>query len=208
MTAYGVSCQCVVCIGANAGCSCRLPSRWSCLCFSVRRCCATCKRLRSGLACCSTSASPQRSSKCNLCQGPTTAAALAADHAGKFTPVRLAAMAGSSGPPCRRMQWLYAMGTSLVSGWQGAEWGTVRTRIRAMLTSSMPHLCLFTAPPSPAAHTAEPRVPAFPGQDVFPGRQLHSHSYRRPDGFKGQTGGPRLGGRSSPPSQHAPELLP
>lgn len=36
-------------------------------------------------------------------------------------------------------------------------------------------------------HYSRPRVPEFPGQDVFPGRQMHSHNYRRPGPFRGQT---------------------
>lgn len=34
-------------------------------------------------------------------------------------------------------------------------------------------------------HYAKVRVPNFPGQDGWPGRQMHSHNYRRPDAFKG-----------------------
>jgi hypothetical protein len=37
-------------------------------------------------------------------------------------------------------------------------------------------------------HFEQPSVPDFPGQDVFPGVQLHSHNYRRASAFKGQTG--------------------
>lgn len=37
-------------------------------------------------------------------------------------------------------------------------------------------------------HYSEPRLPAFPGQGAFPGAQLHSHNYRRPERFRGQTG--------------------
>lgn len=36
-------------------------------------------------------------------------------------------------------------------------------------------------------HYWRPRLPALPGQDVFPGQQLHSHNFRRPEGFVGQT---------------------
>lgn len=32
-------------------------------------------------------------------------------------------------------------------------------------------------------HYSEPRVPEWPGQDVFPGLQMHSHNYRDPSGF-------------------------
>jgi len=31
-------------------------------------------------------------------------------------------------------------------------------------------------------------VPPFPGQAVFPGLQMHSHNYRKPEPFAGQTG--------------------
>jgi cation diffusion facilitator CzcD-associated flavoprotein CzcO len=34
-------------------------------------------------------------------------------------------------------------------------------------------------------HYADPRVPAFPGQEHWAGRQMHSHNYRSPDPFKG-----------------------
>lgn len=34
-------------------------------------------------------------------------------------------------------------------------------------------------------HYAEPRVPPMPGIDSFPGRCEHSHSYRRPEGYRG-----------------------
>lgn len=36
-------------------------------------------------------------------------------------------------------------------------------------------------------HYSRPRLPQLPGQDGFPGLQMHSHNYRRPDGFAGQT---------------------
>lgn len=32
-------------------------------------------------------------------------------------------------------------------------------------------------------HYSEPRVPEWPGQDTFPGIQMHSHNYRDPTGF-------------------------
>lgn len=35
-------------------------------------------------------------------------------------------------------------------------------------------------------HYSEPRVPNFTGQDVFPGFQMHSHNYRRPEEFIGK----------------------
>jgi len=35
-------------------------------------------------------------------------------------------------------------------------------------------------------HYSEPRVPQFPGFDVFPGLQTHSHNYRRPEEFTGK----------------------
>lgn len=38
-------------------------------------------------------------------------------------------------------------------------------------------------------HYSEPRVPSFPGQSLFPGRQMHSHNYRTAAPFAGQTGG-------------------
>ena len=44
-----------------------------------------------------------------------------------------------------------------------------------------------------SGHFAEPRVPALPGQASFPGRQIHSHNYRTPEPFRGQTGGCRNG---------------
>ncbi len=34
-------------------------------------------------------------------------------------------------------------------------------------------------------HFSEPRVPALPGLEQFPGMVLHSHNYRRPDSFAG-----------------------
>ena len=36
-------------------------------------------------------------------------------------------------------------------------------------------------------HFSEPHLPWVPGSDAFPGSQLHSHSYRRPERFAGQT---------------------
>ena len=44
-------------------------------------------------------------------------------------------------------------------------------------------------------HYSEPRLPTVPGQGAFPGAQLHSHNYRRPERFRGQTG---EGGRAAP----------
>ncbi|KAI3437777.1 hypothetical protein D9Q98_000224 [Chlorella vulgaris] len=38
-----------------------------------------------------------------------------------------------------------------------------------------------------SGHYSQPRVPHFPGQDEFPGLLMHSHNYRRPEPFKGQT---------------------
>lgn len=35
-------------------------------------------------------------------------------------------------------------------------------------------------------HYTEPRLPDIPGAEQFPGLLMHSHNYRRPDGFKGQ----------------------
>jgi thioredoxin reductase len=35
-------------------------------------------------------------------------------------------------------------------------------------------------------HYSEPRVPTYEGQDVFKGIQIHSHNYRRPEGFAGK----------------------
>lgn len=35
-------------------------------------------------------------------------------------------------------------------------------------------------------HYSEPRVPRFPGFDIFPGLQTHSHNYRRPEEFIGK----------------------
>ncbi|PSC74279.1 Flavin-containing monooxygenase FMO GS-OX-like 3 [Micractinium conductrix] len=37
-----------------------------------------------------------------------------------------------------------------------------------------------------SGHFSEPRYPVFPGQDSWPGLQMHSHSYCRPEGFKGK----------------------
>jgi cation diffusion facilitator CzcD-associated flavoprotein CzcO len=33
-------------------------------------------------------------------------------------------------------------------------------------------------------HYSRPKLPQLPGQDVFPGRQLHSHNYRRPEAYR------------------------
>jgi hypothetical protein len=35
-------------------------------------------------------------------------------------------------------------------------------------------------------HYTEPRLPDIPGAEQFPGLLMHSHNYRRPDGFRGQ----------------------
>jgi len=35
-------------------------------------------------------------------------------------------------------------------------------------------------------HYSKPRVPQWPGQEEFPGIQMHSHNYRRPEKFKGK----------------------
>lgn len=35
-------------------------------------------------------------------------------------------------------------------------------------------------------HYSKPRVPQWPGQDVFPGKQMHSHNYRHPEPFSGK----------------------
>lgn len=35
-------------------------------------------------------------------------------------------------------------------------------------------------------HYSEPRVPSWPGQDTFPGHQMHSHSYREPREYLGK----------------------
>jgi thioredoxin reductase len=35
-------------------------------------------------------------------------------------------------------------------------------------------------------HYSEPRVPQFPGFNIFPGQQIHSHNYRRPEEFTGK----------------------
>lgn len=36
-------------------------------------------------------------------------------------------------------------------------------------------------------HYSEPNLPQVEGAATFPGLQMHSHNYRQPDGFKGQT---------------------
>ena len=36
-------------------------------------------------------------------------------------------------------------------------------------------------------HYSRPRFPSLPGADAFPGLLMHSHNYRRPEGFRGQT---------------------
>ncbi|XP_058793279.1 senecionine N-oxygenase-like [Phymastichus coffea] len=36
-------------------------------------------------------------------------------------------------------------------------------------------------------HFTKPNVPSIPGIDTFPGRTLHSHTYRRPEEFAGKT---------------------
>ncbi|CAB0036573.1 unnamed protein product [Trichogramma brassicae] len=36
-------------------------------------------------------------------------------------------------------------------------------------------------------HYFNPRIPSIPGMDTFPGRVLHSHTYRKPEDFAGQT---------------------
>lgn len=38
-----------------------------------------------------------------------------------------------------------------------------------------------------SGHYSRPRLPQIPGQDVFPGRVMHSHNYRRPECYAGQT---------------------
>lgn len=35
-------------------------------------------------------------------------------------------------------------------------------------------------------HYSEPRVPEFPGAERWPGEQIHSHNYRKPDAFAGK----------------------
>ena len=35
-------------------------------------------------------------------------------------------------------------------------------------------------------HYTEPRLPALPGQDSFPGLQMHSHNYRTRQPFSGK----------------------
>lgn len=39
-----------------------------------------------------------------------------------------------------------------------------------------------------AGHYSEPHLPNFRGEDAFPGLVMHSHNYRHPGRFKGQTG--------------------
>lgn len=59
-------------------------------------------------------------------------------------------------------------------------------------------------------HFSEPQAPQdLPGQDVFPaGRQLHSHNYRRPEPFRGQTGmDSQHGGQPLHPAGHAASPL-
>jgi hypothetical protein len=36
-------------------------------------------------------------------------------------------------------------------------------------------------------HYSEPNLPQVEGAATFPGLQMHSHNYRQPDGFRGQT---------------------
>lgn len=45
---------------------------------------------------------------------------------------------------------------------------------------SQPETLLFDAVMVCNGHYTEPRVPFFPGQNEFPGLQMHSHNYRRP----------------------------
>ena len=40
-----------------------------------------------------------------------------------------------------------------------------------------------------SGHFFDTKIPKLPGQDIFKGKQLHSHVYRRPDFLKGKFDG-------------------
>jgi thioredoxin reductase len=46
--------------------------------------------------------------------------------------------------------------------------------------------CTYDAVVVSTGHYSEPRQPQLPGRDAFPGVQMHSHDYRRPDPFIGK----------------------
>eukprot|EP01012_Entosiphon_sulcatum_P028796 TRINITY_DN3493_c0_g1_i1.p1 TRINITY_DN3493_c0_g1~~TRINITY_DN3493_c0_g1_i1.p1 ORF type:complete len:551 (+),score=85.21 TRINITY_DN3493_c0_g1_i1:28-1653(+) len=54
------------------------------------------------------------------------------------------------------------------------------------LTSGASHTEVFDAVMVCSGHHSQPRVPPFPGQDVFEGIQMHSHNYKHSEPFHGK----------------------
>lgn len=83
------------------------------------------------------------------------------------------------GAAVRRVQPVAGKDASTWSRW---EVETVNT----LPTSSVGSCNLFDAVVVCNGHYSEPRIPNIPGNDMFPGLEMHSHNYRRPEDFIGQ----------------------
>ena len=46
-------------------------------------------------------------------------------------------------------------------------------------------VCYFDGVMVCNGHYNDPNIPTYPGQNVFKGKQIHSHDFRRTDQFKG-----------------------
>jgi len=73
------------------------------------------------------------------------------------------------------------------NGQTSRKWA-VTSRDRAGTQNSVENVTeVFDAIVVCNGHYSEPLIPVWPGKDVFPGLQMHSHNYRRPDEFVGKT---------------------
>lgn len=99
------------------------------------------------------------------------------------------AAAGAGGSLGQQQQWevtLRRAGSSSTSSDGGS---TGSTGSSSVAQADADEVAGFEAVVVCNGHYSEPRVPSFPGQTVFPGRQMHSHNYRTAAPFAGQTGG-------------------
>jgi cation diffusion facilitator CzcD-associated flavoprotein CzcO len=74
------------------------------------------------------------------------------------------------------------------------------------------HLQVFDALVVANGHYSEPNLPDVPGAQHWPGLQMHSHNYRVPEAFEGQTvvvvGASNSGGTMCAREQPCCRLLP
>ena len=97
------------------------------------------------------------------------------------TDASASARAGSPAPP---LEWLRWEVTTTPTGSSQQRPFTAASSSTAEASSSGSSTTQYDAVVVCNGHYSRPRLPQIAGQDTFPGLVMHSHNYRRPDGFK------------------------